>query len=30
MMIDAPSPVDQDQLNELYLDLKEIEAKTTS
>jgi len=27
MMIDAPSPVDQDQLNELYLNLQEIETK---
>ena len=30
MMIDAPSPVDQDQLNELYLDLKELEEEATS
>ncbi len=29
MMIDAPSPVDQDQLNELYLDLKEVEEKNS-
>ena len=27
VMIDAPSPVDQDQLNELYLNLQEIETK---